>query len=412
MLLVTKDANSAAAAITSAAKKFNYRLRQFEATGDSIQSLHGILRQLPVTTKGSLIAFREENANSYLSETLLFAETSGTTGTPLQIPRTRTDLINGVRNYKEAYQTVVKSGQDRVAFVHPSILSPLRDLTVRALQDLNVGVMTLFPIPGLCGYERIHHILSQNRVTTLLTSPSIVYQMLYNFHCLGLTFPASIHQILVTGEYFSEASAANIKRLLGRECHVSPIIYGANEIGMMMYADRDFSYRGITRDFVFECLPLASETDYIDSVEPGAMVGELLVTGLTPTIMPVVRFATRDVFKFIPGPDGNWAFRHLGRKDDFPIKLVHRNKIDDLLYSLEMPIFHYNLRHSPNSATVSVGLLLPASDLSARIRLETAHKISEIIGADTQVEVGTQNYQGGFVRDQCVSKVSRFNIAI
>ncbi|GAA3066044.1 hypothetical protein GCM10010520_12330 [Rhizobium viscosum] len=411
MLLVTEDATIATSAIGDAAKRFNYSLPSENSTTNGASALSGMISQLPISTKESLIAFRNENANTYLSEALLFAETSGTTGAPLQIPRTRTDLINGVRNYIEAYGTVVRSGEDRVAFIHPSILSPLRDLTVRALQDLSVGVMTLFPIPGLCGYERIHHILSQNRVTTLLTSPSIVYQILFNFDRLGLKLPGSVNQILVTGEYFSEASATNIKRLIDRECRIAPIIYGANEIGMMMYAERDFSYRAIARDFVFECMPLEVETDYVDSVAPGSKIGELLVTGLTPTIMPIVRYATRDVFNFIPGADGSWTFRHLGRKDDFPIKLVKRNKIDDLLYSLETPIFHYILQYAPSEATASIELLLPASDLPNRFQEETADKIADIIGTDTRVTVDTENYDGGFVQGQCVSKVSRFNLA-
>lgn len=95
MLLVTEDATIATSAIGDAAKRFNYSLPSENSTTNGASALSGMISQLPISTKESLIAFRNENANTYLSEALLFAETSGTTGAPLQIPRTRTDLING-----------------------------------------------------------------------------------------------------------------------------------------------------------------------------------------------------------------------------------------------------------------------------------------------------------------------------
>ncbi|MBY3095658.1 hypothetical protein HFO72_33555 [Rhizobium laguerreae] len=410
-MLITENGREATQRLVGLAQRFSLNLPTNDTTAEGGAQLHEILSQLPISTKESLMAFRSQNATTYLSEAILFAETSGTTGRPLQIPRTKADLIVGIRNYKEAYGSILRPSRDRVAFVHPSVLSPLRDLTVRALQDLDIGVMTLFPIPGLYGYERIHHALNQNQVTTLLTSPSIVHQILFNFHRLGLAFPKSIDKILVTGEYFSEQAARNIKRLVGRDCHVAPMIYGANEIGMMMYAGHDFDYRGITRDFIFECLPLESEADFVGHVAPSSKVGELLVTSLTPSIMPVIRYATRDVFNFIPSAEGTWTFRHIGRKDDFPISLRRRNKIDDLLYTLRAPIFHYNLTLSPDATTVAVQLLTPEGSLPGQEIRDIENELGSILGDSKRVLVRTDQYDGGFVEGECVSKVNRFNVA-
>lgn len=410
MLIVTEDENEAIQKVLSVARQFNLPVRERQNTGSCTYQLTDIIEQLPISTKQSLISYRANNSGDYLSEALLFAETSGTTGAPLQIPRTRLDLTNGVRNYTEAYKTVVRPGEDRVAFIHPSILSPLRDLTVRSLQDLGVGVMTLFPIPGLCGYDRIHRVLCQNQVTTLLTSPSTVYQLLFNFFKLGLQFPRSIEKILVTGEYFSERIAANIKRLIDRDCNIVPVIYGANEIGMMMYGDESFTYRGIIRDFVFECLPLGKPDRYTSSVPDGVHLGELLVTGLNPTIMPIVRYATRDVFNFIPDLDGSWRFEHLGRKDDYPINLRQRNAIDDVLYSLADPIFHHQLIYDRHSSLATIQVLSRGT-ITAKDQKELADRISTILGDPIKVYIETQSYDGDFVDSECVSKISRFNLA-
>lgn len=394
----------------SIAKQFNLSVLDRKITESCISQLTEIIEQLPISTKQSLINYRADNSNDYLSEALLFAETSGTTGAPLQIPRTRLDLANGVRNYTEAYKTVVRPGEDRVAFIHPSILSPLRDITVRSLHDLGVGVMTLFPIPGLCGYDRIHRVLCQNQVTTLLTSPSTVYQLIFNFFKLGLKFPLSIKKILVTGEYFSQSIAANIKRLIDRDCSIIPVIYGANEIGMMMFGDESFTYRGVTRDFIFECLPLENPDQYTSSVPDGVRLGELLVTGLNPTIMPIVRYATRDVFNFIPDLDGAWRFEHLGRKDDYPINLRQRNAIDDVLYSLADPIFHHQLIYDRRSSVATVQILSGGA-VTPKEQAELADRISAILERSTKVNIETQSYDGDFVDSECVSKINRFNLA-
>lgn len=409
MLLITESFDDAARKLRGIAQRFGFPVPLVESLG-SKETLEHMLQTIPISTKQSLIDFREKNASNYLSEALLFAETSGTTGKPLQIPRTQFDLLNGVKNYKQAYEKVVQPGHDRVAFIHPSYLSPLRDITVRTLQDLNVGIMTLFPIPGLYSYERIHGALEQNKVTTLLTSPSSVHQILYNFQLLGLEWPSSIDKILVTGEYFTEKHASNIKRLINRDCYAAPIIFGANEIGMMMYGENDFTYRGMDHDFVFECLPLENEDDFIQSRAPGVHTGELLVTSLTQTIMPVVRYATHDVFNFIPRQGGTWRFQHIGRKDDYPISLRMRNLIDDVLYSLQCPIFHYNLAVSSDATTAVVQVLSPAA-LTAVVEREIIDRVSAATGDAMKVVVDSSSYNGGFREGECVAKINRFSLA-
>ncbi len=409
MLLVTESFDAAERKLRNILEHFGLQT-SYEDTGDSKQNLERILTEIPVSTKRALMDYREKNAKHYLPDSLLFAETSGTTAKPLQIPRTRFDLQNGVKNYNLVYERIVRPNQDRVAFIHPSYLSPLRDITVRTLQDLNVGIMTLFPIPGLYTYDRIHGALKQNTVTTLVGSPSTIHQLLYNFQMLDLELPLSVDKILVTGEYFTEKHASNIKRLINRNCYVASIIFGANEIGMMMYGEDDFTYRGLAHDFIFECLPLENEDDFIHSSLPGAQTGELLVTSLTQSIMPVVRYATSDVFNFIPENDGTYRFQHIGRKDEYPINLRIRNLIDDALYSLQCPIFHYNLTVTRDGTNAIVQVLSPA-DLTEDIKHEIVDRITTITGDVMTVVIDCSPYSGGFTKGECIPKINRFRLA-
>ncbi|PZU78361.1 MAG: hypothetical protein DI546_03620 [Rhizobium sp.] len=358
MVFITDDSERAAQKIQHIANRFGIQVHPSDTTG-SEPNLTELLASFPVSTKQGLISFRENNAENYLSEALLFAETSGTTGKPLQIPRTYNDLITGVRNYATAYLRYLSPGRDRVAFVHPSLLSPLRDITVRTLQDHNIGIMTVFPIPGQYTYDRIHAALDNNKVTTLMSSPSSIHQILYNFDLHGLPFPASIERIFVTGEYFSRSQAGNIKRIIGREIDIIPIVYGANEIGMMMYGDQDLAYRGFTEDFVFESIPIENHSEFVERLDHGAHLGELLVTSLTPSSMPIIRYATKDVFIFKPDTDGSWRFTHVGRNESLPLDLRTRNLIDEVMYSLPEPIFHYSVKIADDASSLTAQVLQP-----------------------------------------------------
>lgn len=406
MVLITQDARRAAQGIREVAIRFGMGDLIFD-TKSSNADLSRILAAFPVSTKQGLISFRENNADRYLCEALLFAETSGTTGKPLQIPRTYLDLVNGVRNYATAYLRYLRPGCDRVAFVHPSLLSPLRDITVRTLQDHNIGIMTVFPIPGQYTYDRIHAALANNKVTTLMSSPSSIHQILYNFHLNDLALPASVERIFVTGEYFSRAQSNNIKRLIGREIEIIPIVYGANEIGMMMYGDSDLNYRGFIDDFVFESVPIENYSEFVDTLEQGAHLGELLVTSLTPSSMPIIRYATKDVFVFKPQSDGSWCFAHVGRNESLPLNLRTRNSIDAAMYSLPEPIYHYRLKSSADAALITVQVLQSGETPMPSSIIEDA--VSEIIPGRT-VHFD-EHYDGGFRPGECISKISRFAVA-
>lgn len=407
MVLITENQEQAAQKIQEIASGFGIGRHSYDVT-DSKTDLSDLLAKFPVSTKQSLISFRENNADNYLNKALLFAETSGTTGKPLQISRTYLDLVNGVRNYATAYLRYLSPGRDRVAFVHPSLLSPLRDITVRTLQDHNIGIMTLFPIPGQYTYDRIHAALTNNKITTLMSSPSNIHQVLYNFHLHALGLPSSVERIFVTGEYFSGAEANNIRRLIGRDIDIIPIVYGANEIGMMMYGDIDLTYRGFTSDFVFESMPIEDHSEFIETLEHGAHLGELLVTSLTPSSMPIIRYATKDVFIFKPCSDGSWCFVHVGRNESLPLNLRTRNLINEAMYSLPAPIFHYSVKLAEDASSIEVQVLQS---------VETLLPSSTIKGALSAVLPGRaiyfdEHYNGGFRSGECISKINRFAVAV
>lgn len=117
--------------------------------------LENILLRIPVQNKDDLIDYAEENRSSFLENSLLFSETSGTTGNPLQTPRGIIELTWNTKNQMYAYSRLLKKKHDRIAIIHPGVLSPFIEATTFALKNLEVGYVKIFPIEGVCDYRRI-----------------------------------------------------------------------------------------------------------------------------------------------------------------------------------------------------------------------------------------------------------------
>lgn len=73
--------------------------------------LESILQDIPIQNKNDLIDYAEENRSSFLENALLFSETSGTTGKPLQTPRGITELTWNTRNQMYAYSRLLKKSK-------------------------------------------------------------------------------------------------------------------------------------------------------------------------------------------------------------------------------------------------------------------------------------------------------------
>lgn len=141
--------------------------------------LENILQHIPIQNKTDLIDYTKEHRDYFLENTILFSETSGTTGEPLQTPRSNIELNWNTKNQMHAYSRLLKKKQDRVAIIHPGILSPFIEATTSALKKLEIGHVRIFPIEGICDYYRIREILVKYEITTIMTTPSLALKTLY-----------------------------------------------------------------------------------------------------------------------------------------------------------------------------------------------------------------------------------------
>ena len=179
--IYTADEAAARNRVVELAQKYHGMLLQDERGG----ALGQVLSKLPVLTKADLIAYGQGNQEDFLRTAILFSETSGTTDVPLQTPRGIRDLQWNILNQIIAYKRYLQPGFDRVAVIHPSVLSPFVEASCLALHQLGVGYVRLFPIPEVCTYKRILAVLERYRITAMMTTPTLAYKVLYEIRNLG-----------------------------------------------------------------------------------------------------------------------------------------------------------------------------------------------------------------------------------
>jgi len=296
-LILTADARSAKHAVYRHAQRIHGHngLKRCD-------ELHDLINHVPVINKAAL-QDKLKNEN-WLIKSLLYSETSGTTGMPLPTPRGKEDLHWNAMNQAYAYRRFLNPGDDRVAILHPSILSPFVEASAMALQMLNTGYVRIYPIPEICDYSRLYDVIDRYAVTTIMSTPSLACKLLYEFMRQKGGIPCSLKKLLLTGEPLGTASKENFQRIIGvdNKTLIAPFVYGSSEIATVMHGKKDGSFEPILEDFVFE---LRENTDF-----PGSY--RLILTWLREGVMPILRYDTNDYFMF-NGDIKSPSLRFLGR---------------------------------------------------------------------------------------------------
>lgn len=343
------------------------------------RSLRCVLDAFPITDK----AFYIHHASDAFLETkrsvLLFSETSGTSGSPpLLTPRGRTDLTWNTYNQSLAYREHVFAGHDRVMLLNPSVMSPFIEGSSRALYDLGVAHMRVFPIPKICNWERIGRLINDYTITTIMSTPTLILKLLYEMDRLGVKIP-SINKLLITGEHISSALIKTLDTMLGIAGATRPLIYGSSEAASVMFGRKDGDYRAFIDDFVFEIL----QTDFdwqhqiLKTLPSNAVFGSLCISWLRDGIMPLVRFNTEDLFScWLEATTDEYVFRSHGRAlNALGLTPVHVQLIEDCLWSGEDilgKVFHYDMQRSDastrlNTVTSTNPKLFPVGEVQQRI---------------------------------------------
>lgn len=401
-MIITKNERAASSIVLAKAKRYGLVDAALECT-----SLKQVLAGIPVTTKARLYDFGYRNRELFIRKGILFSETSGTTGKPLLTPRCEEDLKWNINNQMLAYKRHIQPSADRVAIIHPGILSPFVEASAMALNVLGVGLIRLYPVPKVCDYARMLSSLEKNDITTIMTTPSLAYKLLYEISRLDPKFERlPVYKFLLTGEYLSKANAENIKKLVGEHAYVVPFVYGSSEAATLMYGVEDCSYRTIKEDFVFELVD-PKTGDWVELRNGQTSVeGKLLVTWLRDGLLPIVRYDTNDYFS-VQIADGEDCWEIIGRDTGASAgKILDKRAVDRVIYESDIPVFHFTCSVTGEGIGVSIISNFGFDDVAALERLTKDLEKSTNGGGDIKVTVNPEQHD--FYHFSLSPKMNRF----
>jgi len=331
-MIVTRDKNAALKKLVPLA--IEYGLIDVE---QQFSTLESFLKRIPILTKTDLFKRVEDQQEMFLSRGILFSETSGSTGEPLVTPRNAEDLGWNTNNQMLAYKKYLTAGVDRVAIIHPGILSPFVEASCLALNQLGVGFVRVFALPKICEYTKIYEVLKRYKITTIMTTPTLASKVFYEFnkHALPNNL-LSIDKLLLTGEPITPHSADNFSEILNCSAKTIPFVYGSSETATVMIGNTDCSYDPISEDFIFELVD-PETNEHLDSGVNGAIEGKLVISWLRNGLLPILRYDTGDIFR-VTSDESRVAWECLGRTQS---NGVSARVMDEIIYQEKIPIYHY-----------------------------------------------------------------------
>jgi phenylacetate-coenzyme A ligase PaaK-like adenylate-forming protein len=251
-------------------------------------------------------------------------------------------------------------GLDRVGILHPSVLSPFVEASARALQDLGVGYIRMYPIPGVCEYERMFDALERYKITTIMSTPTLTYKLLFELKkvCNG-KLPTHLKKILVTGEYFCRDNATNMEKILGDDSSVMPFVYGSSEAATLMYGLPSGNYKPIDEDFIFEIHPICNEPVETDANCQKFTTGRLIVTWLRDGLLPILRYDTGDIFTVWQDEiHGGYIFQFDGRETSSGLDRKTKKAVESAIFGMKLPIYHFDCSIKSNIQEMDVNIIV------------------------------------------------------
>lgn len=398
-LVITANRRKAAQYLASTVEeRQNYPQNHFDEI-----DLKDMLQYIPVQNKTDLVDYADEHRDSFLENAVLFSETSGTTGKPLQTPRGNIELNWNTQNQMYAYSKLLKKKQDRVAIIHPGVLSPFIEVTTFALKKLEIGYVKIFPIEGVCDYRRIRDVLVRYEITAIMTTPSLALKILYEIKKLSDSAELKLNKVLLTGELVTEACEANFKKILGTDCEVVAFVYGGSETGSLMYGIGNGQYLPFQNDFIFEIVD-----GEVTTKNPNEYIvkGELHVTWLKGGLLPIKRYNTNDLFEVTVKENHPFKFKPLGRNVNLQVGYPCSARLEELIYSVEQPIFNYVATCTSAQRSINVDLVALGSDeVVEDVRLKLRKVFS-----DYEVTVRLNVVQDPFLQFSPKPKLARYVI--
>ena len=218
-------------------------------------------------------------------------DSSGTTGSPKRIYFTREDQELTIDFFMQGMSTLTVKG-DRVAILLPCERpGSVGDLLAYAIERLEAIPFKHGVVKNINGTL---HMFSEENINVLVGIPVQVLA-LARFYELNNGHNVSIQRVLLSTDYASGAIVKELERIFG--CEVFDH-YGMTEMGLGGGIDccSHGGYHLREADLYFEIVDHDS-----GKIVPEGNYGEVVFTTLTRNGMPLVRYRTGDISRFIPG---------------------------------------------------------------------------------------------------------------
>ncbi len=364
-------------------------------TPDSIQEINDLLK-LPFTTKADL----RDNypfglVSGPLNPCVRLHSSSGTTGNPTVIFHSAADLDSWANVVARCLYMV--GLRDADVFQNSSGYGMFTGGLGFQYGAEKLGALT---VPAGAGNSRRQIKFIQDFGTTALHAiPSYATRLAEVFQEMGIDprTQTSLRTLIIGAEPHTEAQRARIEALLGVKAY--------NCFGMS-----EMSGPGVAFECTFQDgLHIWEDYYIVEIVDPETLlpvpegeVGELVLTTLNRESMPIIRYRTRDLTRFLPGscPCGRThrrIDRIKGRSDDmFIIKGVNifPMQIEKILMNFEALGSNYLITldtiGNSDEITVEVELAeLTGDDYGALLRLtkEIVHRLKDEILVTPQLKL-------------------------
>ena len=268
--------------------------KQNGLTADDIQTLDD-LRKIPFTTKDDLRAHYPFGLVAIpLRECVRIHSSSGTTGNPTVVLHSAKDLDQWANQVARCMYMV--GLRDTDVFQNTSGYGMFTGGLGFQYGAERLGALT---VPAAAGNtKRQIKFIRDFGTTCLHIIPSYATRLAEVFEEEGLDPAASSLRILAIGaEPHTDAQRRKIERLLGVKAYNS---FGMTE---MNGPGVGFECREQNGMHIWEdCYVLEIIDPETGEVLPDGEVGELVLTTLDRTMMPLIRYRTRDLTRILPGP--------------------------------------------------------------------------------------------------------------
>lgn len=274
-------------------RKSRFYNRLYSGLDCKISSIQD-LSNLPFTTSDDLrnqplnfLCVSQNDVNRIVT-----LQSSGTTGKPKRLFFTEADQELTIDFFQHGMLTLVKPG-DRVLIMLPGdVPGSVGDLLRIGLARAGVtGV-----VHGLVtNHEAALEQIKRENINVLVGIPTQVLGLARFKDSKGCSIPLRMRSVLLSTDYVPQAIVQELKRAWGCEVFNH---YGMTEMGLGggLECEGFCGYHLREADLYIEIIDPSSGRPVLDG-QPG----EIVVTTLTRSAMPLIRYRTGDMSRFIPG---------------------------------------------------------------------------------------------------------------